>query len=190
MPTAHPNIPSLNGGEMSPWIEGRTDYAQYPKSLRVCENALPLIQGPVTKRPGTRFVRGIKNNAKKVVLIPFIFSDAEAFVLEFGDGYIRFFKDRAQVLDGSDPYEITSPYAEADLPLIRWAQSADVLYLAHPDYAPRKLVRSGDTVAAAESLTGGLVCAALTAVPGASAVVRGSVTSYATDTKASCSGLK
>lgn len=145
MPTAHPSIPSLNGGEMSPWIEGRTDYAQYPKSLRVCENALPLIQGPVTKRPGTRFVREIKNSAKKVTLIPFIFSDAEAFILEFGDGYIRFFKDRAQVLDGTDPYEIVSPYAEADLPLIRWAQSADVLYLAHPDYAPRKLVRNGDT---------------------------------------------
>lgn len=51
------------------------------------------------------------------------------------------------------------------------------------------LVRKGDTVAVAESLTGGLVCAALTAVPGASAVVRGSVTSYATDVKASVLGV-
>lgn len=51
------------------------------------------------------------------------------------------------------------------------------------------LARRGDTVAAAESLTGGLVCAALTAVPGASAVVRGSVTSYATDVKASVLGV-
>lgn len=52
-----------------------------------------------------------------------------------------------------------------------------------------RLVRKGDTVAVAESLTGGLVCAALTAVPGASAVVRGSVTSYATDVKASVLGV-
>lgn len=51
------------------------------------------------------------------------------------------------------------------------------------------LARHGDTVAVAESLTGGLVCAALTAVPGASAVVRGSVTSYATDVKASVLGV-
>lgn len=51
------------------------------------------------------------------------------------------------------------------------------------------LASHGDTVAAAESLTGGLVCAALTAVPGASAVVRGSVTSYATDVKASVLGV-
>lgn len=41
----------------------------------------------------------------------------------------------------------------------------------------------GQTVAAAESLTGGLVTAELTAAPGASATVRGSVTAYATEVK-------
>jgi nicotinamide-nucleotide amidase len=45
------------------------------------------------------------------------------------------------------------------------------------------------TVAVAESLTGGRVAAALTAVPGASAVLRGSVTAYATDLKASLLGV-
>ena len=48
---------------------------------------------------------------------------------------------------------------------------------------------AGLTLAAAESLTGGRVAAALTAVPGASAVFRGSVTSYATDLKASILGV-
>jgi nicotinamide-nucleotide amidase len=45
------------------------------------------------------------------------------------------------------------------------------------------------TIAVAESLTGGMVAAALTAVPGASAVFRGSVTAYATDVKASLLGV-
>ncbi|ACU76670.1 CinA domain protein [Catenulispora acidiphila DSM 44928] len=47
----------------------------------------------------------------------------------------------------------------------------------------------GFTVAVAESLTGGLLAAAITSVPGASNVFRGSVTAYATDIKASVLGV-
>ncbi len=51
------------------------------------------------------------------------------------------------------------------------------------------LARSKITVAAAESLTGGLLTAVLTEVPGASAVVRGGVVVYATDLKHSLAGV-
>lgn len=43
----------------------------------------------------------------------------------------------------TDIFEIVTPYAEADLPEIKVAQSADVLYIVHPDHAPRMLVRYG-----------------------------------------------
>lgn len=52
-----------------------------------------------------------------------------------------------------------------------------------------RLTQAGLTIAAAESLTGGLVCSALVDVPGASAVLRGSVTAYATELKAQVLGV-
>ena len=53
----------------------------------------------------------------------------------------------------------------------------------------RRLTAAGQTVACAESLTGGLVCATLVSVPGASAVVRGGVVAYAVDAKAALLGV-
>ncbi|MFD3808259.1 MULTISPECIES: CinA family protein [unclassified Streptomyces] len=47
----------------------------------------------------------------------------------------------------------------------------------------RLLAESDQTLAVAESLTGGMVAAELTAVPGASRSFRGSVTAYATELK-------
>ena len=55
--------------------------------------------------------------------------------------------------------------------------------------AVRTLIDLGRTVATAESLTGGLVCAALTSVPGSSATVRGGVVVYATALKSLLTGV-
>lgn len=53
----------------------------------------------------------------------------------------------------------------------------------------RALRERGETVAAAESLTAGLVTAELTSVPGSSAVVRGGLVVYATDLKHTLAGV-
>lgn len=45
----------------------------------------------------------------------------------------------------SEVYEISTPYLEADLPTLQFVQSADVVTIVHPTYAPRELSRSGDT---------------------------------------------
>lgn len=61
--------------------------------------------------------------------------------------------------------------------------------MTSPDAVIAALRERGETVAVAESLTGGLVCGALTEVPGASLAVRGGIVSYATDLKADLLGV-
>ena len=53
----------------------------------------------------------------------------------------------------------------------------------------RGLQAQGLTVATCESLTGGMICAALVDVPGASRVVRGGLITYQTDTKPLLAGV-
>lgn len=42
-------------------------------------------------------------------------------------------------------YEVTTEFLEADLPLVRITQSADTLFIQHPDYRPQTLVRNSAT---------------------------------------------
>jgi len=50
-------------------------------------------------------------------------------------------------------YEISTPYLEADLALLKFEQSADVLYITHPSYQQRKLTRSGHTAWTLSAIT-------------------------------------
>ena len=137
---------NFTGGEISPRLLGRVDLTKYTSSVQRCENFICFPHGGITKRSGTRFIAEVKDSSKKVRLIPFIFSTVQAYVLEFGDGYVRFYRNEGQIENISPlvgPYEIVSPYAEADLDDLKFTQSADILYLTHPNYQTRKLSRTG-----------------------------------------------
>ena len=66
----------------------------------------------------------------------------------------------------SSAYEIPTPYLEADIPTIHYVQSADVLTLVHPNYAPRELRRLGATTWTLSTIS----FVAPVAVPGAPTV--------------------
>jgi len=143
---ASPLKDAFNAGEFSELTAARVRFEKYQNALRLCENMIPLVQGGVTRRPGTMFVAEVKTSAKQTRLIDFEYSITQAYMLEFGDQYIRFYKDRGQIESApSTPYEIATPYLEADLFQLKYTQSADVLYITHPSYAPRKLSRTGHT---------------------------------------------
>ena len=75
-------------------------------------------------------------------LVPFVFSDEQALVVEFRGGAIRFLEDGAYVEASGVPYAITSPYAESDLPRLKFAQMGNIITITHPSYSPRELVRT------------------------------------------------
>ena len=199
MPKASPIQYSFNTGELSPTLEGRTDLNKYSSGCRTLENFIPMVQGPARRRSGTYFVEEIKNSANRSWLLRFEFSESQAYILEFGDQYIRFYTNYGQVQTGSVTawqtsqsyvvgdlrsnggtnyyckvahtsgtfstdlsagkwyaltgtiYEIPTPYTAADLTnsnntlKLRTVQSADVVYIVHPSYAPKKLSRYSAT---------------------------------------------
>jgi hypothetical protein len=214
---------NFNGGEISSLLYGRPDVDRYKTGLKTCLNFIPLVQGPVERRPGTVFIKEVKTSSVKTRLVRFEFSTTQAYILEFGNLYIRFYKDNGVILsststisgatranpvvvtdtghgyvngneifitavvgmtelndkhylvaskttntyelqdvDGSDinsssftayssagtsaqTVQLTTTYTTANLFQLKFAQSADILYVTHPDYEPRKIGRTSDT---------------------------------------------
>ena len=145
MPRITLALTSFVSGEFGNKLTGRTDFDKYQSAAKTMENFLVHPQGAATRRVGTQFISSVKTAADKTILIPFEFSTTQTYILEFGNNYIRFFKDKGQILSGGSPYEISTPYLTADLFDIKFAQSADVMYLVHPNHETMKLSRTGHT---------------------------------------------
>lgn len=219
MPNASPMQGSFVGGEFSKLLGGRVEAERYKTGLDRCLNYLPMVEGGLMRRPGTKFVTFSSEEVSPPRLMDFEYSTTQAYILEFGTEYIRFYKDNALItltaktitaiavigtavqvtsaahgftdgdrivitgvsgmtqvnnlefvvssaatntfvlsgVNGStfdaytsggsaaEIYEVVSPYGIDEVFHVKYDQSADVLYLAHPTYAPRKLSRTGHT---------------------------------------------
>jgi hypothetical protein len=138
-------LTNFTGGELSPRLDGRTDIAKYNTGCKTLENMIVYPHGSASRRSGTQFVAEVKDSTKKTRLISFEFSTIQTYILEFGNQYIRFYKDGGQILSGGSPYEISTPYLESELFEIKFAQSADTMYICHPNHQVKKITRTGHT---------------------------------------------
>lgn len=138
--------PSFTAGELSPALWARTDLAKYAVGLKYSLNLFIHPHGGASNRAGLEFVREVKNSADTVRLIPFQFNTEQTYVLEFGDQYMRVFKDGALVLTGGVPFEIATPYEASEVRDIVVTQEADVMYLTHVNIPPLKLSRFADDI--------------------------------------------
>lgn len=90
---------SFASGELAPSIFARTDLAAYHTGLALCRNFFVDYRSGVSSRAGTKFVIQCLNSALDVMLVPFTYSTVTTYMLEFGNGYIRFMNQGAPVLE-------------------------------------------------------------------------------------------
>ena len=138
-------LTNFTAGELSPRLDGRNDLSKYPSGCKTLENFIVYPHGSAARRSGSQFISEVKTSSKKTRLIPFEFSTTQTYILEFGDQYIRVYKDKGQVQSGGSAVEISTPYLEAELFDLKFAQSADVLYICHPNHEVEKLSRTSHT---------------------------------------------
>jgi hypothetical protein len=158
MAKASPAQVSFNSGELSHSLDARVDYAKYASGCSIMENFIPTVQGPAKRRGGTRFIAEVKHSGNRTWLQRFEYSVDQAYILEFGEGYIRFYTwDTTTLVRGrlesppGTPVEVVSPYSTAALfntdgtCRLRFAQSGDFLYVTHPQFQTRILKRTSPT---------------------------------------------
>ena len=214
---------NFTAGEISPRLDSRVDLSKYQNGAKSIQNFTVLPHGGLQRRGGSQFILQTKNAADKVRLVSFEFSITESYVLEFGDEYIRFYRNNGIILesaknitgitqanpgvvtssshgynngdwvyisgvvgmtevnqdfyivagkttntfqltdiDGNNintsgftayssggtaerVFEVTSPWDKDDLFELSFTQSADILYVVHPNYAPREVTRTDHT---------------------------------------------
>lgn len=140
----YPLKPSFAGGELTPALYGRTDLQKYDVGASRLENMIVLRYGGATRRPGFRYVAKTQGG-RKARLIPFQYSTEQSYVLEFTEGFVRIFTQGGIIVKDGNPLTIPTKYKEADLPDIKYTQSADVLFLVHVNHPPMTLTRYGVT---------------------------------------------
>jgi hypothetical protein len=145
MPKVTLSKSNFTAGELTPRLFGRTDLGRYDNGAQTIQNFLVQPHGGLSRRPGTKFVREVKTSANEVRLIPFQFNVEQAYILEFGNNYFRIYKDAGIVVSSGSPVEVATPYSTSDLAGLKFAQSADIMFLVHPNHAPRKITRTDHT---------------------------------------------
>jgi hypothetical protein len=137
------------GGEVSPELRVRSDLAKNQTGLWFLENMVVLLEGGITRRPGTRMVIPYKDPSRPGVGIPYRFagSGSNAYLILLNAGVARFILNASVVVIGggnNNPYEVAIPYGDGDLTNIRYTASGNVVYLFCDGFAPQTLTRNAD----------------------------------------------
>ncbi len=114
MPRFTPLSGPFNAGEISPRLAARTDFQKYPNGAETVENLIPLAEGALMRRAGTRYVAELADSSVQGRLKSFQFSDEESHILEFGDQTLRFYFRQGQLNVANTTASITNGTFDSD----------------------------------------------------------------------------
>lgn len=134
---------SFLGGEIAPALYGRIDDKLVSVGAAELTNFLVNVSGSLRRRPGFKFMRQLGDGIFR--LIPFRFASDQTLVLVFGNNVMYVVAMGQFVMNGSSPYQCSTPYSEGQLADLSYSQNADVVTLTSPDVAPYELRRYGAT---------------------------------------------
>jgi len=104
-----------NAGEFSPRMTSRVDFNKYLLAAELIENIIPLPQGGLARRPGTRFIKEVKASGNYTILVPFVYSTIQAYAIEAGQNYFRFYRNQARMAVNDVTASITNGTFEANI---------------------------------------------------------------------------
>lgn len=117
---------------------------------------IPRALGGAFQRPGFLTVGLQHSQTSRARLMPFAFSSAVTYRIELGSGYARFWLGARLCvhqpgLFGSEylsepgaPLRLVLPYSADEAFAVQFAQANDVIWMAHPNHWPRRLIRFGE----------------------------------------------
>lgn len=132
---------NFNAGELSPDLAGHIDIDRYTNGAKSMLNTVPQLSGGGKRRGGTRIIARAKYPDRTTRLIPFVFNKAQAYQLELGDLYARFYTPAGQIVSGVTPIEIATPYPQSEVFNVEFTQGSDTMFLANELFPIKRLVR-------------------------------------------------
>lgn len=117
---------NFTSGELSPLIWMRTDLNQFRNGAKSVENMLPIIEGGIKKRGGTKLLR-VEQDAIRI--IPFIVSHGNNYLVVFKPFAINILSAEGELIRS-----FTTQYTASQIKDINFCQSRYNLWLVHGDH--------------------------------------------------------
>jgi hypothetical protein len=126
---------NFTAGELDPRLLGRTDLKSFENGAAKLRNVVVDTTGGVRRRPGTAYVAAAEGEGRLVALET---GPSQAWLLVFSEFRVDVYRE------GVWQAMVATPWSQAHLPQIVWAQHDDSLLVVHPDIPPHRLSRQSD----------------------------------------------